>query len=494
MPPRARALACLLSLASIAACHGSRSQARSALEAGDARRAIDLYDEALASDPNDEEARNERREARRRLTSELLTAAEQAELTGNHEVAWRSTYELCGRVDQWSEPLKGTEGLRFSSLEEGLRAEALGRVDVLAAKGRYLDLAKIPREPGLRCGLLTALRNAVGARVAQHTQGRCLQLEASTREIGPYARGLAERSCVAMGASPAAHIALPHQVSRVELAGSLQGVSPALLESLRTSVFSSISKGSLFDPAAPAALEITVAGYVRYAVTRTPTMRSQPWTEQVPYMDTETYQESYQEPYTDTEYYSERVPYTRYAYVNGRSSPVTDYRTETRSRPVTKYRTQFRTRTRPVTRYRAEPRLFTYPAVRVQADYEAAFTSEVHAPLLRTTSIAAARSETEDAYQHDASFGPAGVSPSSGEVRPLPSLFADDVAFVARRYASDWRTSMHDLACKSASFGTIELGARCVWLAGAEAPDPAFLALQPVFGADVPAMAELSAL
>jgi hypothetical protein len=296
-----------------------------------------------------------------------------------------------------------------------------------------------------------------------------------------------------MGASPAAHVVLPHQVSRVELAGSVQGVSPALLESLRTTLLAAIAKGGLFDAAATPALEVTVAGYVRYAVSRTPTMRSQAWTEQVPYMDTETYQESYQEPYTDTEYYSERVPYTRYTYSNGRSTPVTDYRTETRSRTVTKYRTQFRTRTRPVTRYRSEARVFTYPATHVQASYDAAFTSELHAPLLRTISVAAARSDSDDAYQHDASFGPANVSPSAGDVRSLPSMFGDDVTFVARRYASDWRTAMHDLACKSAGFPSVEVGARCVWLAAGEAPDAAFLALQPVFGGDVPAMAELPA-
>lgn len=489
---RARALVCLLSLAA-AGCHTARSQARSALEAGDTRRALELYDEAIDSDPSDQEALRERREARRRLASELLTTGEQAELTGAHEAAWRSAFELCGRQDQWREPLAGTEALRFTALEDSLRSEAIARVDGLAAKGLYLDLAKVPREPGLGCSMLAGTRAAIRSRVAQHAQGRCVQLEAATREVGPYARALAERTCLAMEASPSAHVTLPHQVARVVLAGSVQGVSAALLESLRAGVSQAIAKSSLFDPAAQAALEVTVAGFVRYGVSRAPVMRSAGWTEQVPYASTETYQESYQEPYADQEYYTERVPYTTYTYSNGHSVPTTQYRSETRSRTVTKYRTQYRTRTRPVTRYRDEPRIFSYPAVHVEASYEAGFTSEIHAPLLRTFSIAAARTASDDAYQHDASFAPAGVRPSSGDVRDLPSLFADDVAFVANRFASGWRATTLDSACKGAGFASVDAGARCVWLAGGDAPDAAFLALRPVFGADVPAMAELTA-
>jgi hypothetical protein len=489
--PSAAVVAFALLAGALAGCHSSRSQARTAAEAGDLRRALDLYDDAIAADAADEAALRERREVRERLASELLTAGERAVMTEAREDAERSLFELCGRRERWAEPLGPTAALRFEALRDGVQTMELARIDAAAGAGRYLDAAKVTASPGFQCRDLAPLRTALRARVAALASTRCLELEGSAKALGPYSQSLVERVCVAMGASPSAHVTLPHQVGHVRLDGAIQGVSAALLESLRARTAGAIARSALFDAAATPDLEIAVAGYTRYAVRRTPTTLSHAWTESVPYQDTETYQESYQEPYSDTEYYTVRTPYTRYEYVNGRSTPTTDYRTETKSRVVTKYRTAWRTRTRPVTRYRSEPRVFTHPATLVAATYEAAFTAEIHAPLLRTLAIPVAHTENEDAYEHAASFAPANVSPSPGDVQSLEERFHDDVELVVRRFVAEWGAAFTASACKGAGFRTPEEGARCAWLGAASAPDQAYLALAPLFGADVPALADL---
>jgi hypothetical protein len=493
MRPRLAALTLSFAAALLAGCQSSRSQARSAVEAGDLRRALDLYDEALASDPGDESALRERRQARERLALEILTAGERAAMTEAREDAERSLFELCGRRVRWGEPLPGGAALRYEALRDAVLNLEFARVDGLVRGGRYIDAATVGRHEGFRCPDLDPLRRPLVERTAAIAAARCTALEATARAHGPYAQSMAERACLAMGAVTSTHVALPHQVGHVRLDGAVRGASPALLESLRQHVTATVSKTPLFDASAKSELEIAVAGYVRHEIRRTPTTLSHSWTEAIPYQDTETYQESYQEPYTDTEYYTERTPYTRYEYRNGRNTPVTDYRSESRTRTVTKYRTAFRTRTRPVTRYRHEPRVFTHAAVHVEATYESAFSSEIHAPLLRTLPIPVAHTETEDAYEHSASFAPANVSPSSGDVRSLENRFQDDAELVARRFAAAWRTAFTGVACGSGTFRGPEEGARCAWLEASKAPDGAFLALAPIFGADVPALVELPA-
>jgi len=490
-PPVLPLLAVVTVAVAVTGCHGTRSQARSAAEAGDLRRALDLYDATLEADPSDEAAARERSDVRERLAAELLTAGERELLNDGREGAARSLVELCLRRERWREPLRGAGPLRFEALRDGVRDRELARIDALARDGKTLDAAKIGRAEAYACPDLAPLARALIDRVATLGAARCAQLEAAAKAHGPYTMSVVERACVALGAHPSVHVTLPHQVSSVRVDGAVRGASDALTQALRMRVAAAITKTPLFDAASPGVVEIAVAGYVRHAVRRTPTTLSHAWTESVPYMDTETYQESYQEPYTDTEYYTERTPYTSYTYANGRSVPQTQYRTETRTRTVTKYRTAWRTRTRPVTRYRDEPRVFTHPAVHVEGTYEAAFTAEVHAPLLRTFPIPVAHTETDDAYEHSASFGPANVSPSAGNVPSLEDRFHDDIELVARRFVTEWRASFTANACKGAGFRTPEEGARCAWLGAAEAPDQAFLALAPLFGADVPALAEL---
>jgi hypothetical protein len=474
-------------------CHAARSQARTAAEAGDLRRALDLYDEALATDGNDLEALNERRDVRNRLAEETLTAGERALLTGDGDTAERSIVELCERRARWNEPLTGTSSLRFAALRDNLEPVVLARVDRLAAAGRYLDMAKLRESHALRCDDLTALREMQNARILTIGTARCRALEDGARTSGPYAQSLAERACSAMGVAAAQHIVLPHQVQRVELAGSVRGVDDASVAQLRIALEANRDRSPLFDPAARAALEVAVAGTAQQRIQRTPTTLSHAWSEQVPDQDIESYQESFQEPYTATESYTERVPYTVSSYVNGRSESRTEYRSEQRTRTVTKYRTAWRTRTRPVTRYRTEPRTFTHPATHVEANYDASFTAELHAPGLTTFAIPVSRNEFEDAYEHSASFAPAGVSPSSGRVRSLQDRFGDDVEFVVRSFYNGWRSRFTAQACPAVAFTSTESAAKCVWVGGRDAPDAAFLGLQPLFGADVPALPELPA-
>ncbi len=474
-------------------CHAARSQARSAVEAGDLRRALDLYDEAIESDPNDSEALRERRDARGALTKEILGAAERQLLTDAGDQAENQMLELCTRRDTWGEALGGTDALRFSSLRDSVQSLVLGRIDALAQAGRFLDASRVRSAPRYRCGDLAPFRQAIESQTAAYTSARCRSLEAAAQASGPYSQSVVERACIAMGTSPAAHVVLPHQVARVEVSGTVAGASDALLARMRGEFASAGTRSPLFDPVSKTALEVTVAGSVQQRVQRTPTTLSHDWVEQVPYQDVESYQESYQEPYTDTEYYNEQIPYTKTEYVNGRMQSHTEYRTERKQRTVTKYRLAWRTKTRPVTRYRSEPRVFTHAAVHIESTYQAAFTVELHTPLLVTVSVPVVHTDSEDAYEHSASFGPAGVSPSAGNVRSLDDRFSDDIAFTVRTFFAKWRQNFFASACQGGAFSSAESGAKCMWLGGSDVPDGAFLALGPLFGADVPALPDLKA-
>ncbi len=486
-----------LSFSLLVGCAGFRKQARSASEVGDLRRAIGLYDEAIASDPGDSESVQERSAARIKLADEILAAGERALLTDAFSVAESSFIELCTRRDGWGAPLEGIAALRFAALRDGVQGIVLAKIGDLAATGRFLDAANLRTMPAYACEGAAPVKQAVATRVGTLSTARCQALQKLSAEMGPYSESLAERACIAMGAAPTKHVALlPHQVGRVTVAGTLAGASDALLATLAQSVQKAGAQSILFADGAAAVLEITVAGSAVYGVNRTPTTLSHDWSETVPYEGVEPYQESYQEAYTDTEYYNVQVPYTRYSYVNGNSVPQTEYRTEQRQRSVTKYRTAFRTKTRPVTLYRQEARVFTHPAVHIEASYRANFAVEVRAPLLRTMSIPVAHSEAEDTYEHSASFGPASVSPSSGNVTSLESRFAQDVEAIRTKLFADWARGFAESACGVASgtFATPEAGAKCAWLPNSKTPDGAFLALVPLFGADISALPELAAV
>ena len=62
-----------------------------------------------------------------------------------------------------------------------------------------------------------------------------------------------------------------------------------------------------------------------------------------------------------------------------------------------------------------------------------------------------------------------------------------------RTFFAKWRQNFFASACQGGAFSSAESGAKCMWLGGSDVPDGAFLALGPLFGADVPALPDLKA-
>ena len=63
----------------------------------------------------------------------------------------------------------------------------------------------------------------------------------------------------------------------------------------------------------------------------------------------------------------------------------------------------------------------------------------------------------------------------------------------ARTFFAKWRQNFFASACQGGAFSSAESNAKCMSLGGADVPDGAFLALAPLFGADVPALPDLKA-
>ena len=204
-----------------------------------------------------------------------------------------------------------------------------------------------------------------------------------------------------------------------------------------------------------------------------------PWTEQVAYSATESYQESY----SDTEMRSEMVTsYESYTYSCGTSTctgsrPVSH--TEMRSYPVTRYRTATRT----VTRYRPEPRLFQFEADRVTGDYDARLRVRVElADNEPPVNVRVDHAIKHAGLHHDVTFAPAGIAPSRPNL-PTPTEWLHEQAEELRQSfqaALDerWRTRF----CAAEDFSPEE-AARCANGRG-KPPAGALEALRGTFGDD----------
>jgi hypothetical protein len=426
-----RALGIALVLLSVG-CATLRGRADDALERRDYRRAVELYGQLVAKEPNDAKVKGLLTRAERGLLDEMLDRAEAARKGNDQSAAMNAALEAIRTKDE----------LHADSVDPPRVARVTATIDWAAktvrqtvvsetSHGRALAAAaqRAKWTPWLQRPELAAFGPELDAEIAKAGAKSCAR---STQVAGeqPFALELVAAYCKAVGGEMPAWKPRPLLVSGVAISGGIIGTPPVEQIELERAVTSALERSVWFTAMTDARASAQVQGNVVASFTQEPTELSRSWTERIPYQVMETYQEPVQVPYSDTEMYTESVPYTAYESRSepcsppqkgmcSASHPVTRYRSETRMRPVTRFRTEYRNRTRQVTRYRDEARVFRYPATKHEGRYQATFFVRLDLGSgMRPIEARGSAEDARSAYEHDAEFAPAGVHP---EQATLPS-------------------------------------------------------------------------
>jgi hypothetical protein len=471
----------------VAACGGTIRKAEDAYDRGDYLAAAELYDKAVAEDPNNEEARAEREKARRSALKSLLEQSETAWRTNRTQVAIEALRRLLDHRDRWQMIMDPALAPRLQTA-----VTAAGEAISVASGGRLRAGGPLSAEAFV----------AAHAELLAHAdfQGRGEEIRAEVMEAGlaacralvpsattPYWTWLVDRYCRHWGGAPLDVPLLPHAIGDATITGVISGAVDSQVSMFHTELANTVRSSVWYSPRAT-----PIAGTIRGELEATFDSRvasmSADWSESVPYTSYETTQESYQEPYDDTEYYTEQVPTTEYRTHSvpcGETTctetvPETVYHSESKSRTVTKYRTAYRDVTNPVTRYRDEPRVFQYTAIQQMAHYQ----GEVRVDLPTLGVFAFVTTDfTDDGYDHDVSFAEAGVSPSRANLMTLDGLAARDRGRLVEQLAKELDTTYAQRYCSAATF-TRETAAQCALRGVDRMPAAAHTALREVFGAD----------
>jgi hypothetical protein len=266
--------------------------------------------------------------------------------------------------------------------------------------------------------------------------------------------------------------------NRLVIDGGLGGITADETGRIKDTLAAAFAESVWFAPDAARPAHAMLTGRLNAVFDSRTVSRTANWTEQVPYTDYVTEQESYQEPYDDTETYYEQVPHTEYRDGN----PETVYRSESRTRTVTKYRTAYRPVTKPVTRYRDVPRSFNYEAIERTGRY----TSQLQLRLDRDepdVSAVISGNYFEHGFDHDVYNAQAGVSPERANLPTLGAFAAAEEQRLREALRIKLDARWADLYCSRSRF-TPEEAATCAYLAPATIPSGAHAALQHAFGPD----------
>jgi hypothetical protein len=429
-----RPLAVVLALFAITGCATLRGRADDALERGDYRHAVELYSQLHARDPKDERVTRLLTRAERGWLDQLLDRAEAVRKAGEGDAreALQAALEVVQAKDRLSAgSVNPPRAARVTGTVEWATATVRAAVRSETSRGRALAARerRASEDDWLKRPELAAVGPELDAEIAAAGAKTCTKATQTAAEH-PFALELVAAYCKAVGGPMPAWKPRPLLVGGVVISGGIIGTPPNEQIELERAVSSAIEKSVWFTAMTDARAKVQLQGNVAATFTREQTELARPWTEQVPYEATETYQVPVSVPYVDTETYREQVPYT--AYENKYESchpprtgmctvtrPVTRYRDEQRTRQVTRMRTEYRTEVRQVTRYRNEPRIFRYPATKHEGRYRSTFFVSVDmGSNLRPIDARGSAEDGRVVHEHDAEFGSAGVHPERAN---LPS-------------------------------------------------------------------------
>ena len=484
-------LSSLLVAATLAGCAPSiNSRADDALKQHKYLEAAELYDQVVRKDPRDGKAVSKRTEARTAVLRELLAETARLRIAGQLDTATGKLAEMLVRRESWAMTVdpQTTKALTVEVVAAGSAiatavtgtAGAAGPLSAEAQAAHYAPLLAHAEFKNWRREIDDSVRSAGGT--------ACTALV--PRATTPYLSWAIASYCRHFGGQEVRVLPRVNLRSSLVVEGSIVGIPPEDSARIRTTMTDTFRESVWASPDAARPAHAFFGGKLTATFDAHTTSRTANWTEQVPYTDYVTEQESYQEPYNDTESYTEQVPHTEYrteTHPCGSTSctethPETVYSSESRTRTVTKYRTAYRPVTKPVTRYRPTPRSFTYEALERTGRY----TSSVRLRLDRDSpevAIEITGDFREHGFDHDVTNSDAGVSPERAN---LPTL----VEFTAReegRLRDELRTKLEaryrEQSCSAISFSP-EAAAACAYLSTTKAPMAVHTALHGVFGAD----------
>lgn len=504
---------CLLAVGMIGCASAARQRADRLYREGAYSSAADAYDEALRDKPDDRVALQRRQESRLGAVRLGLAAAHDRAAQGQGALADSAMEQTLAFVGQWQLELPGD-----------LAAQLRGELDAVAARLRQ-ELV----EPSLKAPLLArrrarelprllsapalaAVRADIDRALSTSALAACQQQR--QRANSPYLTALAERYCLLLGQPAAQTLVLPDLVATLKVEGRVDNVAGGDASWLRDELNRALA-GSVWQApeGAGRVAGASLSGRSAAQFRQEPVHIDVPWTEQIPYMDSETYWQSYQ----DTEMRSEQVSYQvsemrsvsytaseSYSYSCGSgttyrtctgSRPVT--RTRMESHPVTRWRTEMRPHTvtrqrlatRQVMRMRRVPRVYQLDAQKVSGHYQADLSLAVDlgdgAPPLQ---LHVRDAQDRDGLLHDQEFAPADIMPSRPD---LPTAQAWFVAHaqqlrqeLSQALASRWQARF----CAATQFSSEE-AARCAY-AQQTLPEQALAPLAQTFGDDARALVD----
>lgn len=467
-----------------------KSQADTAFSKRKYLEAAELYDQVLRKDPNDKNANNRRAQARVEVMRELLAATARMRSAGQADAAMGSLAEMLARRTGWGMKVEGDlqRALTVEVVAAGSAiatavtktAGSAGPLSAEAMASRYAPMLAHPE--------FANWRHEIGDSVTSAGRTACSDLTEKAKT--PYFSWVVSSYCKHWGVNDVTVLTRANLRSRVNIDGSLAGISPDESARIRDSLAAAFKASVWFLPEAPRTAHATLGGRLAVDFNARTVSRTANWTEQVPYTAYVTEQESYQEPYDDTETYYEQVPHTEYRSVSvpcgsstcTESRPETVYRSESKQRSVTKYRTAYRPVTKPVTRYRAVPRSFNYEAIERSGRYTSTLRVRFDRDLPDVTAEITGNF-FEHGFDHDMYNADAGVSPERAN---LPSL-ADFTVREETRLHDALRIKLEaryaELYCSAAQYN-LEEAAACSYLAPANVPAGVHAALRTAFGPD----------
>lgn len=467
-----------------------QSQADEAFKRRSYLEAAELYDQVVRKDPNDRKAVTRRSEARVAVLRELLAETARQRTAGQLDAATKKLAEMLVRRESWAITGDGaiTKAVTVEVVAAGSAiatavsktASSAGPLSAQTQAAHYAPLLAHPEFKNWRRELDDSI----------HTAGVSACAALAPRATTPYLSWAIASYCRHFGSDQVTMLPRPNLRSSLVIDGSIVGIPPEDTARIRATLADAFRTSVWFAPDAPRPARAYLGGKLTATFDARTMSRTANWTEQVPYTDYVTEQESYQEPYTDTETYSEQVPHTEYrteTHPCGSTSctethPETVYTSESRTRTVTKYRTAYRPVTKPVTRYRDVPRSFTYEALERTGRY----TSSVR---LRTdregpeVAIEITGDFREHGFDHDVTNSDAGVSPERANLPTLADFTVREEGRLRDELRAKLEARYRELYCSAISF-TVEAAAACAYLAPTKVPMAVHTTLHGVFGAD----------
>ncbi|WP_394823089.1 hypothetical protein [Pendulispora albinea] len=479
-------------------CGSLRGRADSAFEKGDYEGAARDYAQVVAQDPTDQEARAKLAQAREKIFLGLLAEVAESKRTGDKERVFSALGRLLDRARGWNDP--GSPAIQKRTHDEVAWAEEQIGIECGALLARHAPLLA---EDQLEARDRQVLRHFPGSTVKsvitdtihEYAETQCKRLAPANPAASPYFADLVGKYCAHFHVTTARVPVLPYHVSRVVLAGQVDGLSLEGRDAFATAVQKGLERSSFWDPRAEAPAIVTVSGKNHAAFSSRKMTLSRPWVERIPYQAMEEYQESYTEYYPDTETYYDTEHYTEFeTYTHscgdGKNTctdtrPVSKTRQVPRTRQVTKSRTAYRTKTRPVTRYREEDRVFAFEATERSGNYEVDVAAHIDfkqgvAPF----AVHLSNTKSDSGIDHDSSFPPAGVSPSRSNLQTRDAFWLEQLPTITQRTTLSAHSHWVALFCSQSTYSSDE-AARCYYVPAAERPKAARDVLFGSFGPDI---------